>query len=129
MEIKCKDQYEQKRESVEQLADNQVTKSPTVRPQQHTSSQRGPNEAASIQALHQFVFHEISKYVNVQQSGVKQHPFTFQRTGDEFCLTALHHLSVKEYANIRQHLITIFSGIPRGTTTGHMPSPPPWDAS
>ena len=43
---------------------------------------------------------------------VKQHPFTFQWTGNECCLTALHHLSVKEYANIRQHLITIFSGIP-----------------
>ena len=78
MEIKCKDQYEQERESVEQLADNQVTKSPTVRPRQHTSSQGGPNEAASIQALHQFIFHEISKYVDVQQSGMKQHPFTFQ---------------------------------------------------
>ena len=53
-----------------------------------------------------FVFHEISKYVDVQQS--VKHPFTFQRTGNEYCLTALHHLSVKEYANI----ITIFSGIP-----------------
>ena len=57
----------------------------------------GANEAASIQALHQFVFHEISKYVNVQQSGVKQHPFTFQRTGNKYCLTALHHLLVKDY--------------------------------
>ena len=56
--------------------------------------------------FHQFVFHEISKYVDVQQSGMKQHPFTFQRTGNEYCLTSLHHLSVKEYANIRQHLIS-----------------------
>ena len=47
----------------------------------------GANEAASIQALHQFVFHEISKYVDVQQSGVKQHSFTFQRTGNEHCLS------------------------------------------
>ena len=47
----------------------------------------GANKAASIQALHQFVFHEISKYVDVQQSGVKQHSFTFQRAGNEYCLT------------------------------------------
>ena len=45
----------------------------------------------------EFVLHKISKYVDVQQSGVKQHPFTFQWTGNEYCLTALHHLSVKDY--------------------------------
>ena len=33
--------------------------------------------------FHQLVFHEIPKYVDVQQSGVKQHPFTFQRQRED----------------------------------------------
>ena len=40
---------------------------------------------------------------------MKQHPFTFQQTGNEYCLTALHHLSVEEYAkyiNLDHKLIT-----------------------
>ena len=39
--------------------------------------------------LHQLIFHEISKYVDVQQSGMKQHPFTFQRTGNECCFNSI----------------------------------------
>ena len=33
-------------------------------------------------------------------------------TGNEYCLTTLHHLLVKEYTNIIEHLTDKFSGIP-----------------
>ena len=39
--------------------------------------------------FHQLVLHEISKYVDVQQFGMKQHPFTFQRTGNEYCFNSI----------------------------------------
>ena len=72
----------------------------------------GANEATSIQALHRFILQEISKFVTLQQLGLKHHLLVLQATGNEYCLTTLHHLSVKEYTNIIEHLTKVFSGIP-----------------
>ena len=56
--------------------------------------------------------------MTLRQSGLKHHPFVSRATGDEYCLTTLHHLSVKEYTNIIEHLTDKFSGIP-GTGYNH----------
>ena len=72
----------------------------------------GANEAASIQAFHRFVFREISKFITLQRSGLKNHPFMCQATGDAYCLTTFHHLSIHEYTNITDHLTEVFSGLP-----------------
>ena len=76
----------------------------------------GANEAASIKAFHRFIFREISQFITLRQSGLKHHPFVSRATGDAYCLTTFHHLSIDEYTHIIEHLTNEFSGNPG---TGH----------
>ena len=59
---------------------------------------------------------EISKFATLQRSELKHHPFVSQATGDAYCLTTFHHLSIDEYTSIIEHLTNEFSGVPG---TGH----------
>ena len=53
----------------------------------------------------------ISQFINLTRCGVPHHPVLAAQMGDQYCLTILHHLSLSEYTDIRNHLSKEFAGV------------------
>ena len=58
-----------------------------------------------------YIFRMILQFINLTRCGVPHHPIVAARTGDEYCLTMLHHLTLDQFTNIRNHLSKEFSGV------------------
>ena len=71
----------------------------------------------SIKNLQRYIFGLMSQFVNLTRCGVPHHPLVAVQTGDEYCLTVLHHLSLNEYMD---HLTKEFSGV-LGTRNNNWP--------
>ena len=58
----------------------------------------------------------MSQFVQLSECGVPHHPVVALNTGDQYCQTVLHHMTIHQYAKIIQHLTRKFCGLPG---TGH----------
>ena len=77
----------------------------------------GANEAASIQALHWFIFREISKFITLRWSGLKNHPFIHftskRRCKLSYSIPSLINRGIYQYNRPSNRMV---SGLPG---TGH----------
>ena len=69
----------------------------------------GATADISVNSFKHFIFDEISQYVELDECGVLHHP-TIIDGGSKYSQVILHHLSLRQFTKIVQHLTAMFSG-------------------
>ena len=59
-----------------------------------------------------FILREITQYIELDVCGVPLHPASAPRIGGQkYSEIVLHHLTIRQFATIVQHLTDLFSGV------------------
>ena len=72
----------------------------------------GATEVESAVNLKKFIFREITQYIELDVCGVPLHPASAPRIGGQkYSKIVLHHLTIRQFATIVEHLTDLFLGV------------------